>query len=98
MQVRAAFQVVVAEVGLQRVRHVTDIEVRAVNAAAGEIVVQIRIGEAGGEQQILLDPGFGEGVDVERVIGGALPVGDLLFEGSPGNWSIFSASSILPVS
>ena len=63
------------------VGHVTDIEVRPINTAAGNGIVQVRVGGAEGNQEIGFEPGFGEGVDVNRGITGALQVGDFLLDG-----------------
>ena len=78
MQMRGADQVGVAD-ARQVGGHVTDIERGAVNVAAGEIVIQIRIRKPRGEHQVLVEPGFRVTVDVEQVITRGLPVRELLF-------------------
>src|SRR5215472_3301650 len=73
MEVRPASQTIVTETVLCA-GNITDVKIRTVNAAAGKIIVEVRIRESGREQQVLLDPGFGEGMHVEQVVIRALAV------------------------
>src|SRR5215471_17973836 len=75
----AAVQAIIADAVL-RAGHIADVEVGAVNTASREIIIEIRIGKTRRQQQVLLNPGFSKGMNVEQVVIGALSIGDLLID------------------
>ena len=64
-------------------RRINHVKIIPVNPAAGESVVQIGKHEPGGQEQVVLDPAFGEGMGTKHVVGGALLVGDILLNRFP---------------
>ena len=76
--VGAAAEAGVAIVEARISRRIHHVKIIPVNPAAGEGVIEIRKHEARGQEQVVLDPGFGEGVGAQHVVGSALLVGDFL--------------------
>src|SRR5207245_10161115 len=64
-------------------------KVRSINAAPGEIVVQVREREAGREEKIRLDPGFRKSVGVEQVVAGTGSISDFSLDWFTGRLIYF---------
>src|SRR5215468_874563 len=83
MQTRTAVQPVITQPVLGA-RHITDIKIVSINAAAGEVIVQVRVGKACRKQKVFLKPAFAKSVDIEQVIRGSLSVCDLILNDLAG--------------